>query len=258
MGNITFMFLAYIDDSGTQNKNQPFQLMTAVIIPDTAFRSSELVASASLKAFIPHADFAQFTKKFKEFKGSDLFGGYGAFDGISEEIRFSIMGALLALVRNDKFPVIFGALDKAEWNERKSRDGDLFKYGAVEPVDICFRTCLKGINEFVSLNWPSEFAMPIADSPSDGDTKELLKKAFYNYRQRLSVGELNNLPYLHDDMYFGDSKYSVGIQLADLCGFVVSRWLSKDERIERFYKLIENQIMYSRIEPKGETIHPKH
>lgn len=252
-----FVFLAYADDSGTKNKHQLFQLVTAVVIPDRAFRDTELIAAASLKGFIPESVFPQFFGKFKEFKGAELFGGYGAFEGIDEEIRFNIMGALLAMVRNYGFPVIFGALNKAEWDARKSKDGDLFKYGAVEPIDICFRTCLKGINNYVENNRPAEFAMLIADNQSDGDTREMLKKAFYNYRQRLNPNELSAIPYLHDDMYFGDSSFSVGIQLADLCGFVISKWLDKDPSIERFYKIIEAQIMYSRIEPEGKIVHPE-
>jgi hypothetical protein len=44
-------------------------------------------------------------------------------------------------------------------------------------------------------------------------------------------------------MYFGDSKYSIGIQIADLCSYFIARRLAGDSETEHFYKMIEPQII---------------
>jgi len=48
--------------------------------------------------------------------------------------------------------------------------------------------------------------------------------------------------------------------LADLCGYVIAKHLGNDTDpdLQRFYALIEPQVMYSQIEPGGQLIHPKH
>lgn len=56
--------------------------------------------------------------------------------------------------------------------------------------------------------------------------------------------------HLHDDIYFGDSKNSIGIQLADLCGFVIRRHLEGDLAVAGFYDIMSNQIAFHFIEPK--------
>ena len=95
----------------------------------------------------------------------------------------------------------------------------------------------------------------IADD-GNAKTKASMQKSFRNMRTRRfknkeDSGQIRQ--YVHDDMYFGDSKFSVGIQLADLCSYFIARHLddSDDDVIaEGFYKLIEPQIVYSQLEPK--------
>jgi hypothetical protein len=255
-----FVFLAYIDDSGTRDKRRKFQLMTSVIIPDGAFRSLEQFAAGSIAAYIPDDKADKFREQFREFKGFELFGGYGPFDGIGKDTRFKIIELLLSMIRTHSFALIFGAVDKAEWEKQKSKSGEKFIYGASTVDDICFRACLKGVGEFVERNWPSTFALTIADDSTDKDIKNSMRSAFYSYRERVKPEKwFTPVPFLHDDMYFGDSRYSIGIQLADLCGYIISRHLENDSDpdIQRFYGIIERHVMYSRMEPEGKIIHPQ-
>jgi hypothetical protein len=53
----------------------------------------------------------------------------------------------------------------------------------------------------------------------------------------------SSLPFVHDDMYFGDSKFSIGIQIADLCSYFIAGHLEGDSEKEHFYKLIDPQII---------------
>jgi Protein of unknown function (DUF3800) len=51
--------------------------------------------------------------------------------------------------------------------------------------------------------------------------------------------ELSNLI---DDMYFGDSADSVGIQAVDMCAFLIRRHLAGKEDSEWLYKIIEPNV----------------
>jgi Protein of unknown function (DUF3800) len=81
----------------------------------------------------------------------------------------------------------------------------------------------------------------------DGDKKNsgTVQKSFRSMRGRFRFSGVggSSLPFVHDDMYFGDSKYSIGIQVADLCSYFIARHLAGDSEIEHFYKLIEPQIV---------------
>jgi hypothetical protein len=223
------------------------------------FRDTEILAAVSLLAYIPEDKSEAFHQNFQEFKGWQLFRGYGPFEGISEAVRFQIISLMLHLVRSFSFPVIFGALNKAEWEREKSKSGSLFVYGGASRDDICFRGCLKGMGDYIQQNQPSTFALAIADDYKDKDTKDRLRSAFYGYRERLQPRvPPTSPPFLHDDMYFGDSRYSIGIQLADLCGYFIAKHLAEDPdpNVDRFYKIIEGQVMYSLIEPGNRLVHP--
>ena len=253
-----FVFLAYLDDCGFNSRKNAYRLMTAVVIPDRAFRETESLAATSLVLWPP---LQQMWSRFQEFKAHELFGGRGPFEGIDQDIRFELIGFLLEIVNGYKFPVIFGALDVAEWEKQKSKSGPLYAYGSANELDICFRICMKGVNDFVAQNWPQTFAVLISDEANKD--KAHLRQAFYEYSERAHAPAdptdplKDVVPYLHDDMYFGDSKYSVGIQLADLCGFFIEKHLRNDPSSEGFYSIIKNQVMYSRIEPQGQVVHPE-
>jgi len=283
------VFISYIDDSGSCDKGKKFQLMTAVLIADHYFRDTESLAAGSFAALIPEEKQKDFYGKFHEFKGSELFNAKGPFEGIGKDVEDDkklcrkIMRFLLVLVRNFQLPVIFGALDKAKWEKEKSGSGPLFAYGGANAFDICFRACLKGITTYMEHNHRNTFALLISDMYKEDKIRDLLHNSFLDFRKRFrpTLSDLDtttkvtrsesdtvietvhnvvakDVPYLHDDMYFGDSRFSVGIQLADLCGYVIAKHLGNDPDpdVQRFYALIEPQVMYSRIEPGGQLVNP--
>jgi hypothetical protein len=54
-------------------------------------------------------------------------------------------------------------------------------------------------------------------------------------------------------MFFGDSRFSVGIQLADMCSYFIARHLDGDTEIAQFYDKIEPHIVYGQIYPDQQT-----
>ena len=95
----------------------------------------------------------------------------------------------------------------------------------------------------------NELAILIAD---DGDKKVKtdLKQSFRQLRRQIRPPDYDpKLWYVHDDMYFGSSKGSVGIQLADLCAYFIAKHLEGDVAIDGFYQIIAPQISNSRVQP---------
>ncbi len=226
------MFLAYMDDSGTGDKAKPFQLMTAVIIPDLFFQSAEILSFSSLAAKIPSEKAEVFWENFEEFKAWQLYGGHGPFDGIEQSIRFSIIEFMLRMVKDFSLPVVYGALEKAKFRK--------LVYGSASPLDVCFRICMKGVEKLVAQSRPDTFALLIVDESNK--ERKAIRDSFYEYRERLPA--MTDLPRFHDDMYFGDSRFSIGIQLADLCGYFVAKHLEKSVDGEAFYELIKDLCVY--------------
>jgi len=229
--------LAYIDDSRTGDKKNPFQVMTAVIIEDKDFRSLEVRTGAIAKSIVPEEKWEQ----FEEFHAWELYRGCGVFEGVHQTQRFEVIKALL---NGLLVPVIYGAVDK----------GRLAKtlYSSADPVDMCFQICVEGIEKWLSQLSPPGLAILIVDDSTDRDIKKALRKSFRKIRQplRAPVFPIGQAWHLHDDMYFSDSKESIGIQSADLCGFFINKHLKgTDLAAEGFYKIIEDRIVCSRMEP---------
>jgi len=85
----------------------------------------------------------------------------------------------------------------------------------------------------------------------EDQTFTLLEHALYSIRKDLlpSPGPGNELLHFHDDMYFGDSRFSIGIQLADLCAYFIARHLEGDLEIQGFYEMVSPHIVFSQVHP---------
>ncbi len=233
------MYLAYLDDSGTGDKKENFQVVTAVIVKDERFSNLEVRIGAALEAILS----PEKIEHFEEFHACQLYGGYGVFDSVEQPKRFDLIELLLQSLTLSGIPVVYGAVDKAKLAAQL--------YGSAEPLDVCFRVCLEGVEEWIARILPHDLALLIADDFGDSKTKTMLTKSFRNLRKRLRPPwELGKLQHLHDGLYFGNSKDSIGIQLADLCGYFIAKHLNGDDKVaEAFYSQIEKHIKYFRIEP---------
>lgn len=258
-----FVHLAYLDDSDTKAKRHKWQVMSGVVVEDRYFPVLELAVGIVREDLIP----VERIDKFEEFHAAELYGGYGIFEGIDQEERFDAIRRLLARLAKASASVIYGAVDL---DALKSK-----VYASAEPLDIAFRACIKGVRECVSkaiynsvdsaiaaiddpdaraqayeLAYRAEFvsrlAILIVDDFPDRKTKELLSKSFRSLRG-------GDISHFHDDMYFGDSRYSIGIQLADLCSYFIARHLDGDAETESFYEMIEPHLVFSETHPAEES-----
>lgn len=255
------MHLAYLDDSDTKAKLRKWQVMSGVIFKDAQFNMIDIAMFGILSGLMS----PEKRDQFEEFHACELYGGYESFEGIDQSARFGAIERLLKLLEFGKIAVVYGAVDLCKLSNEV--------YGSANPMDISFRICVKGIqswikNKIVSdyqnahgasplseenladevliQNWLEELVILILDECPDKNLRNTLQKSFRSLRppRRLDQGR-KKFSHLHDDMYFGDSKYSVGIQLADLCSYFIARHLEGDAEIEGFYRMIEPHIVYS-------------
>jgi Protein of unknown function (DUF3800) len=259
----TFVHLAYLDDSDTKAKQHKWQVMSAVLVEDKAFKLAEAGMSAIPGQLIGSDKIEQ----FEEFHACELYGGYGVFAGIDQSIRFNAISSLLTLINVLELTVIYGAVDLSKLHREL--------YGSADPMDVCFRICLRGIDdwaekrllekirkepgdekrsgkleEVVFRNLLEELVILILDE-CDGKVKANLVRSFREVRPSYRSGFTTTC--LHDDMYFGDSRYSLGIQLADLCSYFIARHLEGNAESEGFFEMIEPHIIYCQSYPSPST-----
>ena len=237
---ITVVNLAYLDDSGTRQKDRKYQVMSGVIVGDAQFHLAEVISAKNVEDLLP----ADRRDQFEEFHAWELFGGFGIYDGVPQDARFEVINDLLHLVA--RFPILYGAVNVPELRKKS--------YGSADPVDIAFRICATGISEWalanVNKNATLDCVILIVDDTQEKAIKNALKTSFRQIRPRMKVPLTHGLSYLHDDMYFGDSKSSVGLQLADLCSYFIARHLEGHPEVEGFYKIIEKGIVHGKVEPE--------
>lgn len=239
-----FVYLAYVDDSGTKQKYRNFQVLSAVLIHDRLFSNIECLIGTTVEEVVP----PEKLESFVEFHGCELFGGYGIFEGIEDGKRHHAITRLLTLLRDYKLPVISAAVNVPLLKTKV--------YASANPIDIAFRHCLKGIDEWIGTGrqkQQEETGLVIVDDTTDKEIKSAMQESFRQLRKPIRPPHWTPgaLWYLHDDLYFGSSKYSVGIQLADLCSFFIAKHLEGQSNGEEFYGLIHNEIAFSKIEPES-------
>ena len=255
------MHLAYLDDSDTKTKAIKLQVVSGVIIEDKSFKMIEIAMRAIRNKLVP----PEKSEEFKEFHACELYGGHGVFASIPQEKRFDAIEKLLGLLAfAGGLPVVYGAVDIQK--EKKEI------YGSADPLDIAFRICMKEVYEWVRVRsmrldfqkdeeaaiqvWLQELVILIVDD-CEPKHRNMLQSSFRTLRHPAPFsGEApasQRLPHFHDDMFFGDSRFSVGIQLADLCSYFIARHLEGDKEIDHFYDKIEPYIVYGQTYPDQQT-----
>ena len=222
------MNLVYVDESGTDGKSDEL-VVGAVIVHDSQFGFIEWVAADAAKRLVPHlCEDENF-----EFHASDLLAGLGAFAAIDEPTRHEAIRGLLHLLRFCKATFVYSAVHK--------RTLQRSVFISAKAQDVAFNLCLGGVWDALARRAlatiegetasdakrrRNEPYIIISDEISNREVKAALQRTFRNLRPKgYSPHAPGRLLMCHDDMYFGESKFSVGLQLADVCALLIQRKL---------------------------------
>jgi len=143
-------------------------------------------------------------------------------------------------------------------------------------LDICFRICASGMTSWTEQRQHANLQAKLGENAEnytlenmtpylvdgilyelilvivddcDKKIRETLHKTYRSLRPQRRAKDQSPFTVFHDDMYFGDSRYSIGIQLADLCSYFIARHLEGDDETESFYEMIEPHIVNYQIHP---------
>jgi len=236
----TFVYLVYLDDSN----EEPYQLVTALIVPDTEFLTIESYLGHAISQLVPEELRDDF-----EFHASKMFHLEPPFDKLSRDEVLEIFSRCAHAIEGVKMPVVYGAV-----NMRKLR---ATHYATARPVDVAFRCSMDGLAKWFDENSTQTdlLGMLICDNSNAG-IRDAIYKAFRAYRKKVTSTDTGTNPdlrgklrHIHDDMYFGDSGFSRGIQLADVCSYIILRHLQEKEDTEFLYKTIAPFIYFDQVEP---------
>ena len=248
------VYIAYLDDSGSTGGNladsqSPFQVVTSVLFADAAdFTLSEYMLGNIIDQHVPEEMRDAF-----EFHASDLWNCRKPFESLTKNQAVNIIQQCFDLIRGTQLPISFGAVDKRKLQQQI--------YSTANPIDMAFRLCVEGVESEMHKRESaldrsgavgfSELAVLICDESKA--YHYAIKNAFRQYRRKIRSLERHNrgrLKHIVDDIFFGDSSDSIGIQIADICGFAIGRHLRQQEDTEYLYEGIKNQIYSAKVFPE--------
>jgi hypothetical protein len=209
-----------------------------------------------------------------ELKGSDLIKDLrkAKRDPSEKNLKFETestliwAGCLLKLFDHG-VPVFINAINKAGYKIIQSMERR-HDFGAeVDPARLfqnistymaAFSQCLREADNYIHTESPKEQLLWISDNAKmyESDLKEALRSIREFQQMDLTGVFPPGLEYpeprfsgIADTVYFGDSKHSRALQLADLCATTASLHLQKEPLVEPFFKLLRSQIKNNFIAP---------
>jgi hypothetical protein len=201
---------------------------------------TEILLSGIIDEYVPE----DMRSKF-EFHASKLWAGEPPFDTLDPAAAHNAVEECARLIHNMEFTYVYAAVDKRKLSQQL--------YSTASPIDIAFRLCMECVEKWFCECAKDAVGLLIADDPGEKNQpiKNEIKNAFRVHRRKVRSSGHNRGQFAHmmDDMFFGSSADSLGIQLVDVCNFLVNRHLMQRQDTEALYEMIEPRIHASRIYP---------
>jgi hypothetical protein len=247
-----FVNLAYLDESGTDGRS-PIVMFGALLIPVGTFGRVEITHSTAIQQILP----TDKIDDFKEFHASELYNGTGPFEATEEIKRFTAIQVLLTAVKTEGLSYIYAALDRKRFVASP--------FGSSRPLHAAFHMCLLGVEDWATAHHPNysggmtkqldwkDTCLYILDDCDDSQLKGQFRKTYRTLRVKHPFAPLsheNRLWHAHDDMFFGDSKDCLGIQMVDLCNYFVRRHLAGEPEPQNFYQMFSEQVICAQPQPE--------
>lgn len=250
------MYIGYIDDSGSSgtnldDKQVPFQVIGGPVLDDKTYFNIQLALEQEIENLVPEEQWDDF-----EFHASDLFHGNPPFNKLGPGKCSLLIEKALQWINQSQAQIIYGATDKQKLKRQL--------YQTADPADMAFQLYLDGLEKWFGakiLSGEDTKGLLICDDvrihkaddsrkediDRKGDIRSIIERAFRRNKNNPPHSRISL--YLFDDIYFGNSKNSRGLQLADLCVYFIARHHAGKPDSEGFYNIIKDQIAFSEICP---------
>jgi len=232
--------LIYFDEAGTGSiAREPITTVAAVIVHGDREMPLINARSRELRNLLPEQSRNDF-----EFKADKMFRKIRK--GGNESLYAKLATGFLEMMRELDLRIEALAIDRASFNER-----------GVVPQDFAFVSVAAGIAQWLHQLNPPEGALVIADPSRSQDRWQSVIESIRRSGLKISDGqssraqEIPPLDHLVETIYFGQSRASVGIQMADYANFFFKMHMMRRAEAEPWYKIISplfktSGIMFAR------------
>ncbi len=239
------MQVVYSDESGIGSEiKEPLTVVTAFIIN----MDKDWVAVEQKLFPIIKRNYRQFGHK--ELKGAALLRQLRRNGGKVKDAD-RILKEVLSVPYEHFLPIFYGAVHRTKFNAMIA--GRPINAKIDTPLRWALRDCLEQVESYVHARFKDDKIMWIADQASYNETSYRREHASaqrwvkWGVRKFSLEREKPRLSHLVDTMYFGPSHESAALQLADVCGSVVSQYLRSkfikpEPFVEPYYELIRCRI----------------
>ena len=248
--------VVYSDESGVGAKDELLTVVTAIIINmDEQWHLIE-PAFAKITADLPE----NLLEDGRAVKGRILYGAIRK-DIPETSVARDALESVLAITASLKIPIYYGAVERAGFTKYHSRIRTAEYEQRMTDYDVAFEQCLTNVDNTVSTLLPKERLLWIADR-SDSQREPSSKSTLETYRllrlkrrigrkakERIVIPSAQQQAIcIADTVYFGNSKESVALQLADVCCSTItlhllSSWYKRKPIAEDFYEIIRPQVI---------------
>jgi uncharacterized protein DUF3800 len=226
-GRRTIVRVVYSDESGTGSiKEEPITVVAAVVINlDTQWEKVE----NDLNQIAPDENY--------EFKGARLFRDLK--NGRKRDQADRLLKGILSVPAKNRLAIYQGAVDRKGFETQGPKTPSKF-----DANDAAFFICLSQIEAAIHGFLPDERILWIADH--SGHYEKRLKLGHRIFRMMQEFELIPGVPArkscLVDTVYFGDSRDSRALQLADVCCSTICVHLRGDPIVAPYYDLLRFRI----------------
>jgi hypothetical protein len=242
------VYLCYFDDSGSDSTS-PICVFGGIVVSGEDFGHAEAWSHVAVEHL-------GLDESFEEFKASDLYFGQRAFESIDKTKRREAFLVLLNALTVHGCPFIYAAIDKEQLQT-------VPLFGSAHPVDVAFQMCLGQLEQWARSRHDhrdgvltvayEDMCLVIADE-CDGNLKRQMLATFRRKRtkRRIQGGEdvTHRLFHIHDSMYFGASRDSVGLQMADAANWCMRRYLCGEPLDDGLVDQLKKVSVCATVEPE--------
>jgi hypothetical protein len=247
LAELKIVRLIYFDEAGSSQDEiqEPIITVASVLLHgDLQTGPIEQEAEGIIADLVP----GELRRNF-EFHGKELFSGSDKLKGWPRDERYAALRAFMELVSKHNLPVhAISIVKEGFWKSaaRLEKDGLSRETHPYILHEAAFMNCAIAVEAWFRHNAQFERGFCVADETKARNT---LKNNFRELRKdstvfaTLEIGSDNGrLDHLIDTIYFGDSRESIFLQLADCCAYFIKRTVMGRADAEPFYKIIEQQV----------------
>jgi hypothetical protein len=214
------MRLVYFDEAGIGS--EPITTVVAVIVHGDDQMPKINADVRAIRVSLPTTKRQRF-----EFKADVAFSHFRKFGADSLYVR--MMRDFLTMMKTNEVVLVACAVELAGFKAHSS--------GTISALDYAFATCAMFAAAWLKENAPTEGPLCIAD---EGRTQESVNTIIHDLRNGVPDVDIVAVDAFIDTVFFGPSKRSIGIQMADYANFFLKMHCMGDERAEPFFQIIES------------------